>query len=257
MNTPFCQSCSMPLTPEVLGTEKDGSLSTEYCVYCYDNGAFKHPDCTMEDMIRSSVPFMVQNGMDAGEAEALLTRSLPGLKRWSGTEPGLQGPDSFEERPAFQLAGISTRTTNAQEFTERAVIPQLWERFFSENIPGQLARTQAAVPEETSIYALYSDYTHGAAGEYTLLIGLPVAGENSIPSGLQHAHVPAAKYAVFTSRKGPMGQISAETWQRIWQWQGDGLYARTFSGDFEIYSADSAAPEEGQVSIYIAVAEVN
>lgn len=28
----------MPLTPEILGTNADGSKSEEYCVYCYKDG---------------------------------------------------------------------------------------------------------------------------------------------------------------------------------------------------------------------------
>ena len=36
----FCQSCGMPLTDEVLGTNADGSKSEEYCIYCYKDGAF-------------------------------------------------------------------------------------------------------------------------------------------------------------------------------------------------------------------------
>jgi len=35
MEQKFCQSCGMPLNPEVLGTEKDGSKNEEYCTYCY------------------------------------------------------------------------------------------------------------------------------------------------------------------------------------------------------------------------------
>ena len=31
----FCQSCGMPLTEEVLGTNADGSKNEDYCMYCY------------------------------------------------------------------------------------------------------------------------------------------------------------------------------------------------------------------------------
>ena len=38
-NTPFCQSCGMPLTDEgLLGTEKDGAKAPDYCIYCYKDG---------------------------------------------------------------------------------------------------------------------------------------------------------------------------------------------------------------------------
>ena len=40
-NTKFCQSCGMPMLPGIAyGTEADGSLSGDYCSYCYGSGAF-------------------------------------------------------------------------------------------------------------------------------------------------------------------------------------------------------------------------
>lgn len=36
----YCQSCGMSLTKEILGTERDGSLNIDYCLYCYKHGAF-------------------------------------------------------------------------------------------------------------------------------------------------------------------------------------------------------------------------
>ena len=45
--TTFCQSCAMPLNPEVLGTNADGSKNEDYCTYCYQNGAFAS-ECTMQ-----------------------------------------------------------------------------------------------------------------------------------------------------------------------------------------------------------------
>ena len=50
MEQKFCQSCGMPLNPEVLGTEKDGSKNEEYCTYCYADGHFT-VECTMDEMI--------------------------------------------------------------------------------------------------------------------------------------------------------------------------------------------------------------
>lgn len=50
----FCQSCGMPLNADekdMRGTEKDGSLSSEYCSYCYENGAFIEPDITYDEML--------------------------------------------------------------------------------------------------------------------------------------------------------------------------------------------------------------
>ncbi len=80
----LCQSCTMPLDSEALkGTEKDGSKSNEYCMYCYQNGAFVHPDMTffeMEGVLKTQMgkmnlpPGLVQKSLD----------TLPHLKRWKG-----------------------------------------------------------------------------------------------------------------------------------------------------------------------------
>ena len=54
MEEKYCQSCGMPMGngDELYGTEKDGSKSSDYCSYCYENGTFKQ-DCTMDEMIES------------------------------------------------------------------------------------------------------------------------------------------------------------------------------------------------------------
>lgn len=62
----FCQSCSMPLDkPELLGTEKDGSKSQEYCKYCYQNGAFTNPDMTLKEMTSVVITQMEKMNIDS------------------------------------------------------------------------------------------------------------------------------------------------------------------------------------------------
>ena len=87
-NKNFCQSCSMPLDkPEVLGTEKDGSKSNEYCTYCYQNGSFINPNMTLDEMKTLVKTQMGKMKMDAGVINMAVS-SLPNLKRWR-TEPVL------------------------------------------------------------------------------------------------------------------------------------------------------------------------
>ena len=84
----FCQSCGMPLTDEILGTNADGSKSEEYCIYCFKDGAFTG-DFTMEEMIDFSSQFVEQYNKDSGqnltqdEYKAMLRQYYPNLKRWS------------------------------------------------------------------------------------------------------------------------------------------------------------------------------
>jgi hypothetical protein len=72
----------MPLDKqEILGTEKDGSPSHEYCKYCYQAGAFTSPDMTIDgmrtivktEMAKQHIP---QNVID------MAVNILPSLKRW-------------------------------------------------------------------------------------------------------------------------------------------------------------------------------
>lgn len=84
-----CQSCAMPMHGDALhGTEAGGAKTSEYCVYCYENGSFKSPDLTMEGMVEVCVPFMTEKGMPEQEARALMMGSLPQLKRWRAAVKG-------------------------------------------------------------------------------------------------------------------------------------------------------------------------
>ncbi|MDO5851546.1 MAG: zinc ribbon domain-containing protein [Methanobacteriaceae archaeon] len=78
----FCQSCSMPLQPDVLGTNSDGSKNEEYCMYCFKDGEFV-ADMSMDEMINFCVKPMVENNdMDETEAREILEEVIPQLKRW-------------------------------------------------------------------------------------------------------------------------------------------------------------------------------
>ena len=79
----FCQSCGMPLSPELRGTEADGTPSADYCRYCYQNGAFTG-EMTMEEMIDFCAPLMARHnpGLTPEQAKAQMRRFFPLLKRW-------------------------------------------------------------------------------------------------------------------------------------------------------------------------------
>ncbi|MEC2211127.1 zinc ribbon domain-containing protein [Bacillus paralicheniformis] len=79
----ICQSCGMPMTSELFGTEKDGGKNRDYCMYCYENGAYTHPDATLKKMIDICVPYIKEEGKTEAEARSLMERTLPHLKRWA------------------------------------------------------------------------------------------------------------------------------------------------------------------------------
>lgn len=82
-NTAFCQSCSMPLTDDLRGSEADGSKSKHYCKYCYDKGKFTG-DMTMEQMIDFCAPLMAKAspGMTEADAKEQMEKFFPQLLRW-------------------------------------------------------------------------------------------------------------------------------------------------------------------------------
>ncbi len=78
----ICQSCGMAMHQSDFGKNADGSISTDYCKYCYPNGSFSKNE-TMEEMIESCIPFYVGEEFNtAAEAREYLTKLYPTLKRW-------------------------------------------------------------------------------------------------------------------------------------------------------------------------------
>ena len=83
----FCQSCGMPLTDQVLGTNADGSKNEDYCMFCYKDGAFTNA-CTMEEMIEFCSQFVdevnknMPKPMTKDEYKGMMRQYFPMLKRW-------------------------------------------------------------------------------------------------------------------------------------------------------------------------------
>lgn len=87
MKQSFCQSCGMPLTDELLGTNTDGSKNEEYCIYCYKDGAFTS-DCKMDEMIEFCAQFVdevnknMPKPLTKEEYKQMMREFFPTLKRW-------------------------------------------------------------------------------------------------------------------------------------------------------------------------------
>ncbi|WP_155593969.1 effector binding domain-containing protein [Lysinibacillus cavernae] len=242
----YCQSCGMPLVDEaLLGTEKEGHKSQEYCTYCYEGGEFKQPHLTVEDMIEICVPHLREDGMSEDDARNMMTSFLPSLKRWRKSE---WKEPKMVERDSFQIVGISAQTSNAKEITAQAKIPQLWDHFYQQNIVGQIAERK-----NDNVYGLYADYETDVNGDYSITLGVEGLNNAETPAGLVVKTIPTAKYLVFTSDKGTMPEVVIQTWQEIWAWFANSGVERTYTGDFELYDERCANPQETQVDIYIAI----
>ncbi len=82
MQTTICQSCGMPLTSkEQMGLEKDGSVSFDYCKYCYEKGEFIHK-VSLQEYIQMCSIYGAQAGMSNEQFKAYCTKLFPTLKRW-------------------------------------------------------------------------------------------------------------------------------------------------------------------------------
>jgi len=85
MQEKFCESCGMPMgeTDEMYGTESNGSKSTDYCMHCYDNGAFTNPNATLDETIEIVAAMMVKDfGFSPEDAKEQCKAGIPNLKRW-------------------------------------------------------------------------------------------------------------------------------------------------------------------------------
>ena len=87
MDQRFCQSCGMPLTEDVFGTNADGTKNEDYCMYCYKDGKFLQ-DCTMDEMIEHCSQFVdevnkqMPKPMTKEEYKQMMRGFFPMLKRW-------------------------------------------------------------------------------------------------------------------------------------------------------------------------------
>lgn len=82
MENKICQSCGMPIdTDKLLGTNKDGSINSDYCKYCYIEGEFIDK-VSMEEYIEKCSQYGFQAGMTNEEMKKHCEKLFPNLKRW-------------------------------------------------------------------------------------------------------------------------------------------------------------------------------
>ncbi|WP_295954221.1 effector binding domain-containing protein [Rhodoferax sp.] len=150
-------------------------------------------------------------------------------------------PHLIHRDQPLHLAGITTRTTNAVEFSPAtAKIAPLWQRFFSERV----AQSVHGYTPQSALYGVYSGYASDAMGAFDLSAAV-LATE--VPEGLDTVTVPARPYLVFEAQ-GPMPATVIALWAAVWQYfQGEPAYARRYASDFEEYSG------EGRIAISIGV----
>ena len=80
----ICQSCGMPLSvSEDYGSELDGSLNSEYCKFCYQDGKFTDEGISLEEKIEKNAEIASTiMGIPKDEAIQIAKDTIPTLKRW-------------------------------------------------------------------------------------------------------------------------------------------------------------------------------
>lgn len=153
------------------------------------------------------------------------------------------------QQEGFTVIGIAVRTSNAEQMTPERPIGKQWERFFKEGV-------LASIPNKTdgNIAALYTEYASDKDGLYTYVLGARVTKVDSVPAGMVAKKVPAGRYAVFTSEKGPVQKVVVEMWQRVWATPKSALGGdRAYKADFEVYDQRAQNPADSVVDLYIGI----
>ena len=155
------------------------------------------------------------------------------------------------ERETFQAIGTQVSTNNSKEAGPDAIIGKQWQQFLSQGLLRQ-------IPDrvDDNILAVYTDYATDANGQYTFILGARVKPipDPKIPSGMVVKTVPAQRYAVFTSERGPVAKVVIETWRQIWAYfKTPANGERAYRADFELYDQRAADPNNAQVDIYVGV----
>jgi predicted transcriptional regulator YdeE len=151
----------------------------------------------------------------------------------------------------FEVVGIEARTNNSNEAGPNGVIGKQWEHFMQE---GPLHRIPNRMDQ--NVLAVYTDYASDANGDYTFVLGAKVrpTADTLVPKGMVIKSVPAGRYAVFTSERGPVAKVVVETWKQIWSYyQSPANGQRAYRADFELCDERAADPNHAQVDIYIGV----
>jgi len=147
------------------------------------------------------------------------------------------------KKEGFKIIGIKVRTTNQnnQAVTD---IPQLWEKFISENI-------QEKIPNKvsSSIFSIYTNYQKDQTQPYDTILGCEVNALTTIPKGMIGQEFRKDTYAKFTAKGNLSKGVVYNSWVTIWNKSLD----RTFTADFEVYGEKAQNPADAEVEIFVAV----
>jgi predicted transcriptional regulator YdeE len=153
------------------------------------------------------------------------------------------------EQRQFTVVGISVRTNNAKEMTPEGQIGKSWMRFLQEDMA-----TKIPNKSDSSIVAVYTDYASDKDGEYTFLLGSRVTPDADVPEGMVAKKIPAGRFAVFTTDKGPGPQVVPSAWRKINSLPRTAVGGdRVYAADFEVYDERARDPQNLQADVYVGI----
>ncbi len=86
------------------------------------------------------------------------------------------------------------------------------------------------------------------------MLGARVTSEATVPAGMVAKKIPAGKYAVFTSEKGPAQQVVPELWMKINSLPRGAVGTdRVYGADSEIYDERATDPQNLQMDVYVGI----
>lgn len=143
----------------------------------------------------------------------------------------------------FHVIGISVRTTNEGGQAAKD-IPQLWEKFVSEDIESKIPNKAS-----TDLYGIYTEYEGDFTQPYTTIVGYKVNSLDNVPDGLIGLTIETANYEKFTAKGKLSDDIVFNKWTEIWKSNLD----RAYVTDFEVYGEKSCEMDNAEIGIFVAV----
>lgn len=143
----------------------------------------------------------------------------------------------------FKVIGISVRTTN-ENGKAAEDIPQLWNRFMSENVLEKIPNKI-----NNNIYSIYTDYEGDYMKPYTTILACEVSSIDDIPEGMVAKTIKSSNYKQYVAKGNLAEGVVYNTWLKIWEDKID----RTYAADFEIYGAKAQNRENAEIDIFVGV----
>ena len=153
------------------------------------------------------------------------------------------------EQPAFTVAGIAVRTSNAKEMSADGMIGKQWARLMQEDLLAKIPNKADA-----SIVAVYSDYASDKDGDYTYLLGARVTSDAGVPSEWSRRRFSAessrcSRPKKVRGRRLCLRRGGASIRCRSASVGGDRLY----QADFEVYDERAEDPQNLQADVYVGI----